>query len=49
MLRDIRNLLRIKKKKSYYKLVKVSNFLSNNYIEYESEGDRNKTLIWKIS
>ena len=29
-----------KKKENYYKPVRVSNFWSNNYIEY----DRNKTL-----
>ena len=29
---------------NYYKPVRVSNFWSNNYIEYESKGDRNKTL-----
>ena len=25
-------------------VVRVSNFWSNNYIEYQSTGDRNKTL-----
>ena len=29
---------------NYYKPIRVSNFWSNNYIEYESNGDRNKTL-----
>ena len=29
---------------NYYKPVRVSNFQSNNYIEYESNGDINKTL-----
>ena len=33
----------MKKKKKSYKPVRVSNFWSNNYIEYESNGDRNKT------
>ena len=28
----------------YYKLLRWGNFLSNNYIEYESNCDRNKTL-----
>ena len=32
------------KKKSYYKPVRVSNFWSNNYIEYESNDRRNNTL-----
>ena len=31
-------------KEDYYKPVRVGCFLSNNYIEYESSGDRNKTL-----
>ena len=30
------------KRKNYYKPVKMGNFWSNNYIEYESNGDRNK-------
>ena len=30
--------------KEYYKPVKVGNFWSNNYIEYESKGDRNKIV-----
>ena len=29
---------------NYYKPVSVNNFWSNNYIEYESNGDTNKTL-----
>ena len=33
-----------KKKEDCYKPVTVSNFWSNNYIEYKSNGDRNKTL-----
>ena len=28
----------------YYKPVTVGNIWSNNYIEYEGKGDRNKTL-----
>ena len=45
MLRDNMNLFgHEKEKENYYKPVKVSNFWSNNYIEYESNGDRNKTL-----
>ena len=31
------------KEENYYKPVRVSNIWSNNYIEYESKGDRNKT------
>ena len=33
-----------KKEENYYKLVRVSNFWSNNYIEQESNGDKNKRL-----
>ena len=29
---------------SYYKPKRVSNFWNNNYIEYESNGDRNENL-----
>ena len=40
---DIRNLFE-HKEENYYKPVRVSNFWTNNYIEYEGKGDRNKTL-----
>ena len=43
ILRDIKNLFE-HEEENYYKPVRVSNFWSNNYIEYESNGDRNKTL-----
>ena len=43
ILRDIRNLFE-NEEENYYKPVRVSIFSSNNYIEYESKGDRNKTL-----
>ena len=33
-----------KKKKNYHKPVRVSNFWSISYIEYESNDDKNKTL-----
>ena len=33
-----------KEEQNYLKSVTVNNFWSNNYIEYESNGDRNKTL-----
>ena len=42
LLRDIKNLFE-HEEKNYYKPVKVNNFRSNNYIEYESNVDRNKT------
>ena len=44
MLWDIENLSKHEEGENYYKLVRVTNFLSNNYIEYESNSDRNKTL-----
>ena len=34
----------MQKKKRNNKPVRVNNFWSNNYIEYESNGDMNKTL-----
>ena len=33
-----------KKEENYYKPVRQSKFWSNNYLEYESNGERNKTL-----
>ena len=44
ILRDIKNLSEHEKEENYYKPVRVSNFWSNNYIEYKCNGDRNKTL-----
>ena len=44
ILRDIKNLFKHEEEESYYKLVRVSKFWSKNYTEYESNGDRNKTL-----
>ena len=44
-LRDIKNIFdHEKEEENYYKPVRVSKFWSNSYIEYESNGDRNKTL-----
>ena len=43
IFRDIRNLFD-HEEKNCYKPARVSNFWSNNYVEYESKGDRNKTL-----
>ena len=40
-LKILRTFLKSMKKK---KPTRVGNFRSNNYIEYESNGDRNKTL-----
>ena len=48
ILRDIKYLFEPEEEEEkYYKSVRVSNFWSNNYIEYESNGDRNKTLSIK--
>ena len=34
----------MKKEKNYNKLVRVSNFWNNSYIDYKSNSDRSKTL-----
>ena len=44
ILRDIKNLFEHKEKENHYKPVTVSNFWSNNHIEYKSNSDRSKTL-----
>ena len=44
LLGDINNLFEHKDEENHYKPVRVRNFWSNNYIEYESNSDRNKTL-----
>ena len=50
ILRDIKNLFEHEEEEeeeeeeNYYKPVRVGNFQSNSYIEYESNSDRNKTL-----
>ena len=45
ILRDIKNISEPEKEeKNYYKQVRVSNFWSKNYIEYGSNGDKNKIL-----
>ena len=45
VLRNIKNLSeREKEEKNYYKPVILNNFQSNNYIEYKSNGDKNKIL-----
>ena len=44
ILRDIRNFFEHEEEENYDKPVRASNFWSNSYIEYESKGDRNKTL-----
>ena len=42
IIRDINNLF--EQEEHYYKASRVGQFYSNNYIEYEFNGDRNKTL-----
>ena len=42
-IRDVRNLSE-HEEEDYYEPVRVRNFLSNNYIEYKSNGVGNKTL-----
>ena len=44
ILRYIKNLFENEEKR-YYKPAKVINFWSKNYIDYESNGDRNKTPL----
>ena len=44
MLSDIKNLFEHEEEENCYKPVRISNYWSNNYIEYESNSDRNKTL-----
>ena len=46
-IKDIRYIFRYKKE-NYYKPVRVGNFCSNNYIEYESNGDRKKMLLVEV-
>ena len=45
ILRYTNNILEHEKEEeNYYKPVRISNFWSNNYIEYKSNGDNNETL-----
>ena len=45
IIRDIRTLF--KQKDDYHKATSVGKFCNNNYIEYESSGDRNTNLSVK--
>ena len=45
IIREIRTLF--EQEDDYYKPIRVGNFWNNNYIEYESNGDRNKNLSVK--
>ena len=44
ILRNINNLFEHEEEENHYKSVRVNNCWSNSYIEYESNGDRNKIL-----
>ena len=46
IIRDIRTLFE-QQEEEYYKPKRVSNFWNNNYIEYESNGDKNKKRRYK--
>ena len=46
VIRDIRNLFN--HDEDFYKIFRVGNFWSNNYIEYETKRDKNKTLSFMI-
>ena len=43
LIRDFRTLF--EQDEGYYKPERVSNFWSNNYIECESNGDKNRNLL----
>ena len=43
MIRDIRTFFE-QQEEDYYKHKRVNNFRNNNYIEYESNGDKNRNL-----
>ena len=43
VIRDIRTIF--EQEDDYYEPVKVGNFWNNNYVEYESNGNRNKNLL----
>ena len=45
IIRDIKILL--EQEEDYYKSIGVGNFCGNNYTEFDSNGDRNKTLSIK--
>ena len=44
MIRDMRTLFEQEHDDDYFKPKTVSNFWNNNYIEYKSKADRNKSL-----
>ena len=46
IIRDIRTLF--EQEENYYKPERVSNFWNNNYIEHESNGDKNRNLTLDV-
>ena len=44
VIRNVRNLSDVEKVEKYQKPSRIHNFYINKYIEYESNGDTNKTL-----
>ena len=48
ILRDIKNLFEHEEEENCHKPVRVSNFWSNNFIEYKSNDDRNKKQLNNI-
>ena len=44
ILRYINNLFEDEEEKNYFKPVRANNFWNNNYIEYKSNGNRNKAV-----
>ena len=47
IVRNIGNLFEYEGEEYYYKQSRVSNIWTNNYIKYESNGDKNRTLSVK--
>ena len=47
VLRNIMNLSKHEEGENYYKPVRLNNFWSNNYIEYNSNGDKNRIISVK--
>ena len=44
IIRDIRTLFEQEEEQDHYKPERASNFWNNNYIEYNSNGDKNRNL-----
>ena len=45
IIRYIRTFFEQQEEKDYYELKRIINFWNNNYIEYKSNGDRNRNLL----